>query len=126
MLNRNILGLVCAAIFMMVGCKSAEQKNHLLGKWQVKSYYRDGQDLAGPGFHGSQYVFQENGMVKSVTHSGDTTEVPYRHSGDSLFWVTMDQSVLYMIDSLGPEFMRLLMDQDGMQTEVQLKKLKVD
>ena len=124
MLNRSILWLVGGALFVVVGCKSTTPPDHLIGKWEVINIYREGQSIIGPGFRGSHLAFQENGLVKSWEYRGDTSEVKYTRRGDSLIWVTMDQDMVYMIDSLSKNSLHLKLDQEGFQSLVVLQKVK--
>lgn len=124
MLNRKLLWLVGAALFVLVGCNSPTPPDHLIGNWEVINIYRGGQSIVGPGFHGSHLLFQKNGMVKSWEHRGDTSEVEYIRRGDSLIWVTMDQDMVYMIDSLSENALHLQLDQEGFKSLVVLQKVK--
>jgi hypothetical protein len=121
---RNTAGLALAAIFVMAGCKTAPKGDPLIGRWQVRDVIREGSSIVGPGFHGSNYWFKNDGNVLAWDHKGDSLEVAYSRKGDTLYWVTLTETVFYMIDSLGDDVLRLSMHQDGIHSLVVMEKIK--
>lgn len=118
--------LIVSTLLSFAACKSSEQRDLLLGHWQVEQVFQDGQSIVGKGFQGTHYDFRADGIVASWNQKGDTNDVQYLRRADTLFWVTQGENVAYMIDSLDENYLQLSARLDGINSVVGMRRRDAD
>lgn len=101
-----------------------EHPEWLYGRWKVFHINMGGEQIGGPGFRGTEYTFQENGIVRTESAQGDTASVRFEYNCDTITYLHEGGNETYTVDTLTKEKLRLGYITDGIPSTVDFLRMQ--
>ena len=122
-MNKFILIGLVAWINFSCGGSSEEERDLLLGKWQVAVVERGEDVIGGRHFNGSFFEFRADSTVYAY-NTLDTNMVHYERNGQILIYKYEQGTEQYRIDSLSETTLKIFSDADGIPTTTTMVRVQ--